>query len=127
MTHRAHLGFLVDLARPLHHQDDDLVGGRFLDANGDFVGEVLLEGRNPPRRFLLVVEDDMPAMHVEAVLENDHRVAGAARCAVLRYGESATVPAGVSRDGDLWDSGAYKAFAFGSEEEARTAEAAPVP
>jgi hypothetical protein len=125
MAHRAHLAFLVDLARPLHHEDDDLAGGRYLDANGDHLGEAIVESGDQPLRFLLVVEDEMTAMHVESVLDSDHRVEGFARRAVLRYGDSERehVPAGVRRDGEPWDSGEYTAYAFASEDEARTAEA----
>lgn len=122
MTHRAHLGYVVDLARPLHHEDDDLAGGRFHDANGDSLGEVIFDTASPSLRFLLVVEDDMAAVHVEAILDADHRVESFAHRAVMRYGDRSEASAGIRDEGEAWESGEYVAFVFESEADARAAE-----
>lgn len=122
MTHRTHLAYLVELARPLHHEDDDLNSGRYHDANGDAIGEAIFGRYDQSGRFLLIVDDAMSAVHVEAVLDADHRVEDFERRAVMRYGEPSEAPAGIREDGDAWISGEYVAYVFGSEEEARTSE-----
>lgn len=120
---RTHLGFLVELAHPATHTDDDLVVGRYVDADGRLLGEVILEDRQAGR-FLLIVPDDVVVMHVEAALENDHRVVSADRRTVLRFEAGEPVPPGVLREGERWDAGDAVAFAFGSTEEAEAALAA---
>ncbi|MGE3074272.1 MAG: hypothetical protein AB7N24_13560 [Dehalococcoidia bacterium] len=125
MTHvirRAHLGFVVELNRPVVDDDNDLLEGQYLDANGEHLGEVVLESRRPPRRFLLVVEDEEVAVHVEATLERDHRTDARARRAVLRYPTGAVVPAEVRTEGEAWKTDDETAFAFSSEEQAMLAQ-----
>ncbi|MGE0598812.1 MAG: hypothetical protein AB7J35_03170 [Dehalococcoidia bacterium] len=125
MTHvfrRAHLGFVVELNRPVADDDSDLLDGHYLDANGEHLGEIILESRRPPRRFLLVVEDEEVAVHVEATLESDHRTDSRARRAVLRYPTGADVPQSVREDGELWKTDEEVAFAFASEEQAMLAQ-----
>jgi hypothetical protein len=120
---RTHLGFHVELAHPASHADDDLVIGRYLDVEGRLLGEVVLEDRQA-ERFLLIVPDDVVVMHVEAALENDHRVVSADRRTVVTFAAGDPVPPGVLRDGERWDAGDTVAFAFGSTEEAEAALAA---
>lgn len=122
MAHRTHLAYLVDLARPLHHQDDDLNGGRYHDANGDSIGEAIFGIFEQNEQFLLIVDDDVAAVHVEAVLDADHRVEDFGRRAVMRFSQPSEAPAGVRQDGEEWLSGEYVAYVFGSEEDARLAE-----
>ena len=82
---RAHLGFLVELSRPAGQDDTDLFDGRYVDLYDKPLGDVILEARRPARRLLLVISDEVAAVHVEAALENDHRAMSRARRAVLRY------------------------------------------
>lgn len=117
-TQRAQLGFLVELSRPVCDDDKDLLARRYIDLYDKPVGEVILEDRSPTRRFLLVVLDNVVAMHVEAALQNDHRMTSRARRAVLSYPRDAEVPPGVLRDGDAWLAGDHVAYAFPSEEQA---------
>ncbi len=124
IPHRTHLGFLVELAQPVGPDDKDLLAGRYVDLNDEPLGDIVLEDRSPVRRFLLIVSDDVPAMHAEAALENDHRTTARARRAVLRYPTGTAVPAGVVRDGVAWPAGDYVAYTFGSEEEAASAQGA---
>jgi len=121
-TQRAHLGFLVELTRPVGRDDKDLLAGRYIDLHDKPLGEVILEDRSPTRRFLLVVMDEVVAMHVEAALENDHRTASRARRAVLRYPREAVVPPGVVRDGHAWAAGDDVAYSFVSEDQAALAQ-----
>jgi hypothetical protein len=122
-TPRTHLGFVVELARPVTHTDDDLVLGRYLDIDGRLLGEVILEDRQA-ERFLLLVPDDVVVLHVEAALENDHRVVSADRRAVLTFAAGEPVPPGVLREGERWDNGEVVAYAFASTEDAEAALAA---
>ena len=118
-----HLGFHVELAHPANHNDDDLVLGRYLDVEGRLLGDVILEDHQA-ERLLLVVPDDIVVMHVEAALENDHRVVSADRRTVVTFAAGDRVPPGVLRDGERWDAGDTVAFAFASTEEAEAALAA---
>ncbi|MCO5202749.1 MAG: hypothetical protein M9925_13710 [Chloroflexi bacterium] len=117
-THRAQLGFLVELTRPLCDDDKDLLARRYIDIYDNLVGEVILEDQSPTHRFLLVVADNVVAMHVEGALQNDDRVASKARRAVLTYPWDTEVPPGVLRDGDAWPAGDHVAYAFPSEQQA---------
>lgn len=121
-TQPAHLGFLVELTRPVGSDDKDLLAGRYIDLYDKPLGEVILEDRSPARRFLLVVMDEVVAMHVEAALENDSRTASRARRAVLRYPRGAEVPPGVVRNGDAWTAGDHVVYSFGSEDQASRAQ-----
>jgi len=119
---RAHLGFLVELARPASDDDTDLLGGRYVDSYAKPLGDVILEARSPTRRFLLIVSDSVVPMHVEAALEHDDRTESRARRAVLRYPKGATVPPGVVRNGDAWEGDDSVAYAFVSEDQATLAQ-----
>lgn len=119
---QAHLGFLVELTRPVGRDDRDLLAGRYIDLYDKPLGEVILEDRSPTRRFLLVVLDQVVAMHVEAALENDHRTASRARRAVLRYPRGTEVPPGVVRGGDVWAAGDDIVYSFVSEDQATLAQ-----
>lgn len=121
-THRAQLGFLVELTRPVCDDDKDLLARRYIDIYDNLVGEVILEERNPIHRFLLVVLDTVVAMHVEGALQNDHRMASRARRAVLTYPWDTEVPPGVVKYGDAWPAGDHVAYAFGSEDQAMLAQ-----
>ncbi len=121
-THGAHLGFVVEMVRPLSAADDDLTSGRYLDIDQQPLGDVIFERGQPRRRFLLIVPDDVVAMHVEAALESDDRTESRARRAVLRYAKGSAVPAGVVRNGESWETGGYVAYAFGSEDQAISAQ-----
>lgn len=125
MTHlvrRAHLGFVVELTRPVASQDADLLDGRYVDTNDELLGTVVLEPQTPARRFLVIVADDVVAMHVEAALESDHRTESRDRRAVLRYPTGAVVPPGVLEDGEAWSKDDGIAYAFASEEQAMLAQ-----
>ena len=122
IQHRAHLGFLVELAQPVGPDDKDLLGGRYVDLYDKPLGDIVLEDRSPVRRLLLIVSDDVAAMHAEAALENDHRATARARRAVLRYPAGTAVPPGVVRDGVAWPAGDYVAYIFGTEEDAASAQ-----
>ena len=115
---RAHLGFVVELTRPVKAEDADLLDGHYIDMEDQRLGEVILETRTPARRFLLIVADDVVAVHVEAALENDSRTESRARRAVLRYPYGKIVPPGVLENGDAWKTNDYVAYAFVSEDQA---------
>ncbi len=117
-TELSQLGYLVELTRAVCDDDKDLLARRYNDMYGNLVGEVILEERDPVLRFLLVVEDAAVAMHVEATLQNDTRMASRARRAVLTYPRDSEVPPGVLRDGDAWPAGDHIAYAFPSEQQA---------
>ena len=104
--------------------DSDQIDGDYRDAEGDLIGRMILEQRRreEAHAFLVIPEEDIPLLHVEAALESDHRVGSYDRVFVLLYRTGETPLEGVSEMGVRWDDGEVVAYAFETDDEALEAQ-----
>lgn len=104
--------------------DSDMIDGEYRDSEGDVIGRVVLEQRRheTARAFLVIPEEDIPLVHVEAALERDHRVTGYDQVFALLYRPGDVPAMGVSEMGDRWDDGELVAYTFETDEEALEAQ-----
>lgn|GEM_PF-5320463 len=119
------IAYRATLSRPFHHEDTDLIEGHYADVEGEPLGRAILEDRphDPPLGFLLIPEEDIPLVHVEARLEQDPRVAAYEQVVALLYRSEEQPVAGVREMGERWDDGEVVAYVFESDEEALEAQA----
>jgi hypothetical protein len=109
------------MTRPLRlAEDSDLVDGAFLDNGGRVIGPLILAepaGRHPDS-FLVIPDEDLPLVHVEAAFENDHRVSGYEQVIGLIYDRSETPSGTVAVTGDRWDGAEVVIYTFETDEDA---------
>lgn len=105
--------------------DSDMIDGEYRDLEGDLVGKLILEQRRheAARAFLVIPEEDIPLVHVEAALEADSRISGYEQVFALLYRPGEAPVKGVSDTGDRWDDGELVAYTFETDEEALEAQA----
>lgn len=105
--------------------DSDMIDGEYRDVEGDLVGKLILEQRRheAARAFLVIPEEDIPLVHVEAALEADSRISGYEQVFALLYRPGEAPVKGVSDTGDRWDDGELVAYTFETDEEALEAQA----
>jgi hypothetical protein len=104
--------------------DSDMIDGEYRDGEGDLVGRLILEQRRheAARAFLVIPEEDIPLVHVEAALEADHRITGYDQVFALIYRPGEKPTRGVSEMGDRWDDGEWLIYTFETDEEALEAQ-----
>lgn len=121
------LAYLVKMERPFRHsEDDDLIDGVYIDHNGDPVGLVVFaDGCGAgPDQFLIVTVRDVGAVHAEGALDSDHRISSYEPVSALVYDPEDTLPRGVERNGDRWDTGSEVIYTFECDEDAILAQSA---
>jgi len=119
------IAYRASFARPFDHDDDqDLIEGVYRDREGDLVGRAILEQRRheAPLSFLVIPEEDIPLVHVEASLDSDGRVGSYDQVFALLYRSGEPVARGVREMGERWDDGEFEVYAFESDEEALEAQ-----
>ena len=118
------IAYRAALARPFEHGDTDLIDGHYRDPAGELLGRVILEQRRheAPQAFLVIPEEAIPLVHVEARLEADPRAGGYDQVFALLYRAGEVVGRGVHELGERWDDGEIVAFVFESDEEALEAQ-----
>ena len=119
------IAYRATFARPFDHEDTDLIEGLYRDPEGEAIGKAILEQRRheAPQAFLVIPEEEIPLVHVEARLDDDPRVGSYDQVFALLYGSDETPGRGVRATGEKWDDGELVAFAFESDEEALEAQA----
>lgn len=119
------IAYRGSLVRPFHRDaDSDQIDGEYRDSEGELIGRMILEQRRhePAHAFLVIPEEDIPLLHVEAALEADHRVGSYDRVFALLYRTGETPAKSVSEMGARWDDGEFVAFAFETDDEALEAQ-----
>jgi hypothetical protein len=122
------IAYRVRMARPFRHsEDNDIIDGVYSDPDGGSIGLLIPveDGDRAPQEFLVVPNEQIPLVHVEAALENDHRVSGYEQVFGLIYDEGETPAVGVAATGDRWDAGDIVVYTFESDEEALAAQESP--
>ena len=119
------IAYRATFGRSFDHEDTDLIEGVYRDPEGDVIGKVMLEQRRheAPQAFLVIPEEAIPLVHVEAKLDDDPRVGAYDQVFALLYRADETPAKGVSDTGERWDDGELVAYAFESDEEALEAQA----
>lgn len=100
--------------------DTDEVEHLYRDVEGDAIGQLLVD--EPGDFFLVIPDERIPLMHVEATLEADHRVKGYERVYALLYDPAEAVSRGVIETGDHWDGGDIDVYTFETDEQALEAQ-----
>lgn len=117
------IAFLVEFEHPMTRASgEDVFFGDYIDPEGDRVGRLLHRRGDPEgERALLVPDEAIPLMHVEAALDGDHRVTSYGMVVALIYGPGERPPAAVVETGDRWDAGDLHIFLFEDDESAEMA------
>ncbi len=104
--------------------DSDMIDGEYRDGEGDLVGRLVLEQRRheEARAFLIIPEETIPLVHVEAALESDHRISNYEQVFALLFGPGESASRTVRETGDRWDDGELVAYTFETDEEALEAQ-----
>ena len=104
--------------------DSDMIDGEYRDLEGDLIGQLILEQRRheAARAFLVIPNEDIPLVHVEASLEADSRISGYEQVFALLYRPGESAVQGVREMGDRWDDGELVAYTFETDEEALEAQ-----
>lgn len=118
------IAYRASFARAFNHEDTDLIEGIYNDREGDPLGRAFLEQRRheAPQAFLLLPEESVPLVHVEATLEADPRVGSYDRVFSLLYRSEETPVREVREMGERWDDGELLVYAFETDEEALEAQ-----
>lgn len=118
------IAYRVQLNRPFRHSEDtDIIDGVYSDGTNGALGPILLpSGDHDGRALLVLPEEDIPLIHVEAAMDNDHRVDSFEQVFGLLYDPDEPVPGGVGGVGDRWDAGDLIVYTFESDEDAVEAQ-----
>lgn len=118
------IAYRASLALAFNHEDTDLIEGVYRDPEGDALGKAILEQRRreAPVAFLVIPEEEIPLVHVEAALDADSRIGSYDQVFALIYRTGEAVARGVREMGERWDDGEFVAYAFESDEEALEAQ-----
>jgi hypothetical protein len=101
-------------------RDTDAIEQLYRDPEGDAIGQLLVD--EPGDFFLVIPEENIPLVHVEATLEADHRVEGYEPVYVLIYDPDEFASRGVVETGERWDGGDIVVFTFESDDQALEAQ-----
>lgn len=113
------IAYRVEFWQPISKQAEDLCFGDYTDPEGDRLGKLLHRGHaSGDTQGLLIPDEAIPLVHVEAALEADHRVTTWEMVVALVYTSGEQPPATVVETGDRWDSGELRIFLFDDDESA---------
>jgi hypothetical protein len=117
------IAYLVEFAHPItRDRDADLFFGEYTDAAGHRIGRLLRPRHDPEStNALLVPDEEVPLMHVQASLDADHLVTSFGMVVALIYRPEETPPEGVVESGDRWDAGDMRIYLFEDDEAAALA------
>lgn len=112
--------FRLEFTHPVtRERDEDLYFGDYSDSKGQRLGELVHQrGDNTSSHAVLIPDEDIPLMHVEASLDADHTVSSFDMVVALAYGPDETPPSGVESMGEPWDASPTKLFLFEDDEAA---------
>lgn len=119
------IAYRVQLSRPFRHEEDgDLIDGVYKDPDGDVVGPLIVreQRHREPEAFLVVPDEAIPLIHVEAAFDNDHRITAYEQVFGLIFQADEPVDENVRTLGDPWDGGDIVVYAFETDEEALEAQ-----
>jgi hypothetical protein len=118
------IAYRATFTLPFKHEDTDLIEGVYRDREGDPLGRAILEQRRheAPLAFLVLPEEEIPLVHVEATLDADPRIGEYDQVFALLYGADEEPLAGVRDTGERWDDGELVVYAFETDEEALEAQ-----
>lgn len=122
--HRRHrrIAYRAEFTEPLAHtRAPYLVEGVYTDAEGRRIGPVFTN-EDPPEAFLVLPDEDVPLVHVEAALDADPRVASYEQLVGLLFDPLEAVPRGVAETGERWENGELVVYTFESDEDALEAQ-----
>lgn len=115
------VAYRLELAHPISKErsDEDLFFGSYADPEGDHLGQLVHRAHDrASTQGLLIPEETIPLVHVEAALEADHRVTGFDMVVALVYEADEIPPAVVVETGDRWDAGGMHIFLFEDDDAA---------
>jgi hypothetical protein len=120
--------YRVQMRSPFKHdRDTDVIDGVYRDPEGDTIGRLIMVEPGRPDLFLVIPEEAVPLVHVEAALEADSRAASYDRVFGLLYDPGEVPLAGVREMGDRWEAGDLVVYTFEADEEALEAQAPVLP
>lgn len=114
------VAYRVQLNRPFRHSEDtDIIDGVYNDGTNGGIGPILLPSGDHDRTALLILPDEeIPLLHVEAAFDADHRIQGYEQVVGLLYDPGEPVAPGVRENGDRWDAGDLVVYSFETDEDA---------
>ncbi len=116
--------YRVQMSSPFKHgRDTDIIDGVYADTAGEPLGRLIVPdtGRTPDS-FLVLPDEEIPLVHVEAALEADIRVSGYEQLFGLLYDPGERPVEGVAEMGDRWVAGDLVVYPFETDEEALEAQ-----
>ncbi len=116
------IAYRCELNEPLQHTGAPyLIEGLYRDREGAPIGPVFTN-EDPPEAFLVLPDEAIPLVHVEANLDADPRVSAYEQVVGLLYDPQERVPAGVAESGERWENGELVVYTFESDDEALDAQ-----
>jgi hypothetical protein len=100
-------------------RDSDLIDEIYRDSEGDRIGPIFAKGHD---LLLILPDESIPLVHVEAALEADHRISDVEPLVVLVYEPDEQPARGVRESGERWESGDARLYAFATDDEALEAQ-----
>lgn len=118
------IAYQVEMRRPfMHSRDLDIIEGEYADREGDRIGRLIVAEGGDGRTFLVLPEETIPLVHVEATLDADRRVASYTQAVALLYDPEEAPAEGVKELGDCWEAGDLVAYVFETDDDALEAQA----
>lgn len=118
------IAYRVEIRPFRHGRDTDLIEGFYRDREGRIIGRLLLADQ--PHEllevFLVIPDESLPLVHVEASLDADRRVRSYEQVFGLLYEPSEEPAPGVRENGDRWEAGDLVVYTFETDEDALTAQ-----
>lgn len=124
--HRRHrrIVYQVEMRRPfMHSRDLDIIEGEYRDREGDLIGQLVMNEGGDDNTFLVLPEENIPLVHVEATLEADRRVVSYTQAVGLLYEPEETPVKGVRELGERWEAGDLVVYVFETDDDALAAQA----
>jgi len=122
------IAYRVEIRPFRHGRDTDLIEGFYRDREGRTIGQLLLadQQHEPPKVFLVIPDESLPLVHVEASLDADRRVSIYEQVFGLLYEPNEETAPGVRENGDRWEAGDLVVYTFETDEDALTAQEYPI-
>lgn len=116
--------YQAEMRRPfMHSRDLDIIEGQYVDREGDPIGRLLMTEGGDDNTFLVLPEENIPLVHVEATLEADRRVVSYTQAVGLLYEPEETPVRGVRELGERWEAGDLVVYVFETDDDALAAQA----
>lgn len=116
------IAYRCAFGEPLAHTGAPyLVEGVYTDREGDPIGPVFTN-EDPPEEFLVLPDEAIPLVHVEAALDADPRVASYEQVVGLLFDPQEAVPPGIEENGERWENGELVIYTFETDDEALEAQ-----